>query len=92
MCLHLLHQIPVNPLKATPDELTIAKGDSKTFEISGGCPSYTVESDKASITATLSTDVVTVAVDQSSTAETGTITVTDAEDETVEVDITVTSA
>ena len=71
--------------------MTIAKGASKTFQISGGSPTYTVESDKATVIPTLNVDVVTVAVEAGSTAETATITVTDQNGDDVDVDITITS-
>ena len=71
--------------------MTIAKGESETFEISGGANPYTAESDKSSVTATVSGDIVTVAVEQGSTANTATITVTDDNEDTVDVDITITS-
>ena len=70
--------------------MTIAKGESETFEISGGANPYTVESDKTSVTAEVVGDIVTVAVEQSSTASTCTITVTDANEDTVDVDVTIT--
>ena len=84
---------PNGPLEVSPTSLTIAKGGSGTATVSGGELPIVVESDKTSITPTLSNGTLTVAVASGSTASSGTITITDdnGNGESVEVAITVTS-
>ena len=84
---------PSGPLEVSPTSLTSAKGNRGTAIVSGGELPLVVESDKTSITPTLSNGTLTVSVDAGSTASTGTITITDdgGNGESVEVEITVTS-
>lgn len=84
---------PNGALSVSPTTLTIAKGSSGTATVSGGELPIVVESDKTSITASLSSGTLTVSVEAGSTANSGTITLTDdnGNGESVEVEITVTS-
>ena len=84
---------PNGPLEVSPTSLTIAKGGSGTATVSGGELPLVVESDKTSITPTLSNGTLTISVDAGSTANSGTITITDdnGNGESVEVEVTVTT-
>jgi len=90
MANHHLH--PATALKVSPKSLTIEEGESGTATISGGKAPYTAElTTGENITPTIGLDGVTLTVATTAlSSATGVVTITDDDDNTVTLNITVT--